>query len=50
VLRAPAQLEFVLVTRQNLRLGLHRLRLEGELTEIRAVPVPPRSGRSGATS
>jgi LuxR family maltose regulon positive regulatory protein len=34
--RAPAGLRFVLASRQNLRLGLHRLRLEGELTEIRA--------------
>ena len=36
VMRAPAQLRFVLVTRHDLRLGLHRLRLQGELTEIRA--------------
>jgi LuxR family transcriptional regulator, maltose regulon positive regulatory protein len=36
VMRAPAQLRFVLATRHDLRLGLHRLRLEGELTEIRA--------------
>ena len=36
VLRAPPELRFVLVTRHDLRLGLHRLRLEGELTEIRA--------------
>jgi LuxR family maltose regulon positive regulatory protein len=35
VMRAPAQLRFVLATRHDLRLGLHRLRLEGELTEIR---------------
>src|SRR6202012_3236080 len=35
-MRAPAELRFVLVTRHDLRLGLHRLRLEGELTEIRA--------------
>ena len=32
---APAELRFVLVTRRDLRLGLHRLRVEGELTEIR---------------
>ena len=32
---APPQVRFVLVTRRDLRLGLHRLRLEGELTEIR---------------
>jgi LuxR family transcriptional regulator, maltose regulon positive regulatory protein len=36
VLRAPPRLRFVLATRHDLRLGLHRLRLEGELTEIRA--------------
>ena len=36
VLRAPPQLRFVLATRHDLRLGLHRLRLDGELTEIRA--------------
>jgi LuxR family maltose regulon positive regulatory protein len=35
VLHAPPQLRFVLATRHDLRLGLHRLRLEGELTEIR---------------
>jgi LuxR family maltose regulon positive regulatory protein len=37
VMRAPDRLRFVLATRHDLRLGLHRLRLEGELTEIRAV-------------
>ena len=36
VMRAPAGLRFILATRHDLRLGLHRLRLEGELTEIRA--------------
>src|ERR1700733_12209699 len=36
VMRGPAELRFVLVTRRDVRLGLHRLRLEGELTEIRA--------------
>jgi LuxR family transcriptional regulator, maltose regulon positive regulatory protein len=36
VLRAPAELRLVLATRHDVRLGLHRLRLEGELTEIRA--------------
>ena len=35
VTRAPPELRFVLCARQELRLGLHRLRLEGELTEIR---------------
>jgi LuxR family transcriptional regulator, maltose regulon positive regulatory protein len=34
--RAPAGLRFVLCSRHDLRLGLHRLRLEGELTEIGA--------------
>jgi LuxR family maltose regulon positive regulatory protein len=34
-MRAPAALRFVLATRHDLRLGLHRLRLAGELTEIR---------------
>ena len=36
IMRGPPQLRFVLATRHDLRLGLHRLRLEGELTEIRA--------------
>ena len=36
VMRGPPDVRFVLVTRHDLRLGLHRLRLEGELTEIRA--------------
>src|SRR5215472_15147318 len=36
VMRAPAELRFVLVTRHDVRLGLHRLRLEGELAEIRS--------------
>ena len=36
LMRAPEELRFVLVTRHDVRLGLHRLRLEGELTEIRA--------------
>jgi LuxR family transcriptional regulator, maltose regulon positive regulatory protein len=36
VMRAPAELRFVLATRHDVRLGLHRLRLEGELAEIRA--------------
>jgi LuxR family transcriptional regulator, maltose regulon positive regulatory protein len=35
ILRAPPELRFVLATRHDLRLGLHRLRLEGGLTEIR---------------
>jgi LuxR family maltose regulon positive regulatory protein len=36
VMRAPPELRFVLAARHDVRLGLHRLRLEGELTEIRA--------------
>jgi LuxR family transcriptional regulator, maltose regulon positive regulatory protein len=36
VMRAPPNLRFVLAARHDVRLGLHRLRLEGELTEIRA--------------
>jgi LuxR family maltose regulon positive regulatory protein len=33
---APPELRLVLVTRRDLPLGLHRLRVEGELTEIRS--------------
>jgi LuxR family transcriptional regulator, maltose regulon positive regulatory protein len=36
LMRAPAGLRFILSTRHDLRLGLHRLRLEGGLTELRA--------------
>ncbi|MGO9657769.1 MAG: LuxR C-terminal-related transcriptional regulator [Acidimicrobiales bacterium] len=35
MMRAPGHLRFVLATRHDVRLGLHRRRLEGELTEIR---------------
>jgi LuxR family transcriptional regulator, maltose regulon positive regulatory protein len=35
VMRAPPGLRFVLAARHDVRLGLHRLRLEGELAEIR---------------
>src|SRR5262249_61269873 len=35
LMRAPRQPRFVLASRHDIRLGLHRLRLEGELTEIR---------------
>jgi LuxR family transcriptional regulator, maltose regulon positive regulatory protein len=35
IMRAPAGLRFVLAARHDVRLGLHRLRLEGELAEIR---------------
>jgi LuxR family transcriptional regulator, maltose regulon positive regulatory protein len=36
LMRRPDQLRFVLSSRQDVRLGLHRLRLTGELAEIRA--------------
>jgi LuxR family maltose regulon positive regulatory protein len=36
VMRAPPQLRFVFASRRDLHLGFHRLRLDGELTEIRA--------------
>jgi LuxR family transcriptional regulator, maltose regulon positive regulatory protein len=36
LMRAPPQLRFVLTTRRDLQLGLHRLRVERELTEMRA--------------
>ena len=35
MMRAPPELRFVLAARHDVRLGLHRLRLEGELAEIR---------------
>ena len=35
-MRAPAELRFVFASRRDPQLGLHRLRLDGELTEIRA--------------
>jgi LuxR family maltose regulon positive regulatory protein len=35
IMRAPPDLRFVLATRHDVRLGLHRLRLDGELAEIR---------------
>src|SRR5690349_5637842 len=36
VMRGPPELRMVLAGRHDVRLGLHRLRLEGELTELRA--------------
>ena len=36
VMRAPPELRFVFASRRDLQLGLHRLRLDGELTEMRA--------------
>src|ERR1700757_5448276 len=35
-MRAPQELRFALATRHDVRLGLHRLRLEGELSELRS--------------
>jgi LuxR family maltose regulon positive regulatory protein len=35
IMRAPHQLRFVLAARHDVRLGLHRLRLEGELVDVR---------------
>jgi LuxR family maltose regulon positive regulatory protein len=35
IMRAPAGLRFVLASRHDVRLGLHRMRLEGGLAEIR---------------
>src|SRR5262245_45435242 len=35
IMRAPPGLRFVLATRHDVRLGLHRLRLEGGLAEVR---------------
>jgi LuxR family maltose regulon positive regulatory protein len=35
IMRAPPELRFVLATRHDVRLGLHRPRLHGELAEIR---------------
>jgi LuxR family transcriptional regulator, maltose regulon positive regulatory protein len=36
IMRAPRDLRFVLATRHDVRLGLHRLRLAGELAELGA--------------
>jgi LuxR family transcriptional regulator, maltose regulon positive regulatory protein len=47
VLRAPPALRFVLATRQDVRLGLHRLRLEGGLVEIRAADLRFSAGEAG---
>ena len=45
MMRAPPALRFVLATRHDVRLGLHRLRLEGELAEIRAADLRFSRGR-----
>lgn len=36
MMRAPPALQLILITRHDMQLGLHRTRLEGELTELRA--------------
>ncbi len=36
MMRAPAELRFMLATRHDMSVGLHRLRLDGELTEVRS--------------
>jgi LuxR family transcriptional regulator, maltose regulon positive regulatory protein len=48
LLHAPQNLRFVLATRHDLRAGLHRLRLEGELTEIRAADLRFSLAEAGA--
>jgi LuxR family maltose regulon positive regulatory protein len=48
LMRSPPQLRFVLATRHDLRLGLHRLRLEGGLTEIRAADLRFTLAEAGA--
>jgi LuxR family maltose regulon positive regulatory protein len=48
LLRAPRELRFVLAARHDLRLGLHRLRLDGELTEIRAADLRFSLAEAGA--
>jgi LuxR family maltose regulon positive regulatory protein len=45
--RAPAQLRTFIVTRRDPKLGLHRLRLAGELTEIRAADLEFTAAEAG---
>jgi LuxR family transcriptional regulator, maltose regulon positive regulatory protein len=47
VLQAPLALRFVLATRHDVRLGLHRLRLAGGLAEIRAADLRFSAGEAG---
>jgi LuxR family maltose regulon positive regulatory protein len=49
LMRAPPELRFVLATRHDVRLGLHRLRLEGELTEIRSDDLRFTAAEAGGT-
>ena len=46
IMRSSPQLRFVLLSRQDLRLNLHRLRLEGQLSEIRAADLVLQRRRS----
>jgi LuxR family transcriptional regulator, maltose regulon positive regulatory protein len=48
VMRAPQELRFVLAGRQDVQLGLHRVRLEGELGEIRADDLRFTTAEAGA--
>jgi LuxR family maltose regulon positive regulatory protein len=45
--RAPAALRTIVVTRRDPTLGLHRLRLAGELTEVRAADLGFTTGEAG---
>ena len=45
--RVPAKLRVVLASRVEPQLGLHRLRLAGELTEIRAPDLPFSAAETG---
>jgi len=45
--RAPARLRTFIVTRRDPKLGLHRLRLAGELTEIRAADLEFTAAEAG---
>ena len=51
LMRAPAGLRFVLAARHDVRLGLHRLRLEGGLAEHHlALPRRPHAHRTGPSA
>src|SRR6202007_1109258 len=48
VMRGPPELRVVLAARHDVRLGLHRLRLEGELTELRTADLRFTVAEAGA--
>ncbi len=48
LMRSPPMLRFVLASRHDLHLGLHRLRVEGELSEIRAADLRFTRDEAGA--